>query len=73
MSEVAQLLIDEARSDGATVYRISAYCHVDNPGSAGGAPTMRPHGSKAGLRDIAVFPNLGPEPQDCLMFGKAVR
>ena len=33
MSEVVQLLLDEARRD-PTAYRMSAYCHVDNTGSA---------------------------------------
>jgi RimJ/RimL family protein N-acetyltransferase len=71
MSEVAQMLIDEARRD-PTVYRISAYCHVDNAGSAG---VLRHCGLtlEGRLARYAVFPNLGPEPQDCLMFGKAVR
>lgn len=71
MSEVAQLLIDEARRD-PTVYRISAHCHVDNPGSAG---VLRRCGLtlEGRLARYAVFRNLGPEPQDCLMFGKAVR
>ncbi|HEX7826046.1 MAG TPA: GNAT family protein, partial [Mycobacterium sp.] len=54
------------------VYRVSAYCHVDNPGSAG---VLRRCGLtlEGRLVRYAVFPNLGPEPQDCLMFGKAVR
>jgi RimJ/RimL family protein N-acetyltransferase len=71
MSEVAQLLIDEARRD-PTVYRVSAYCHVDNAGSAG---VLRRCGltMEGRLARYAVFPNLGPQPQDCLMFGKAVR
>lgn len=71
MSEVAQLLIDEARRD-PTVYRVSAYCHVDNAGSAG---VLRRCGLalEGRLARYAVFPNVGPEPQDCLMFGKAVR
>jgi ribosomal-protein-alanine N-acetyltransferase len=71
MSEVAKVLIDEARRD-ATVYRVSAYCHVDNAGSAG---VLRHCGLalEGRLARYAVFPNLGPEPQDCLMFGKAVR
>jgi RimJ/RimL family protein N-acetyltransferase len=71
MSEVAKLLIDEARRD-RTVYRVSAYCHVDNAGSAA---VLRRCGLalEGRLARYAVFPNLGPEPQDCLMFGKAVR
>jgi ribosomal-protein-alanine N-acetyltransferase len=71
MSEVVQVLIDEARRD-PTVYRVSAYCHVDNAGSAG---VLRHCGLtlEGRLARYAVFPNLGPEPQDCLMFGKAVQ
>lgn len=71
MSEVALLLVDEARRDPA-VYRVSAYCHVDNTGSAG---VLRRCGLtlEGRLARYAVFPNLGPEPQDCLMYGKAVR
>ncbi len=70
-SEVAQVLIDEARRDPA-VYRVSAHCHVDNAGSAG---VLRHCGLnlEGRLARYAVLPNLGPEPQDCLMFGKAVR
>jgi RimJ/RimL family protein N-acetyltransferase len=71
MSEVARVLIDEARRD-PTVYRVSAYCHVDNAGSAG---VLRHSGLtlEGRLARYAVFPNLGPELQDCLMYGKAVR
>ena len=55
-----------------TVYRVTAYCHVDNVGSAG---VLRRCGLtlEGRLARYAVFPNLGPEPQDCLMYGKAVR
>ena len=71
MSEVVQVLVDEARRD-PTVYRVSAYCHVDNPGSAG-VPRHCGLALEGRLARYAVFPNLGPEPQDCLMYGKAVR
>jgi [ribosomal protein S5]-alanine N-acetyltransferase len=71
MSEVAEVLVEEARRD-PTVYRVTAYCHVDNAGSAG---VLRRCGLalEGRLARYAVFPNLGPEPQDCLMYGKAVR
>jgi RimJ/RimL family protein N-acetyltransferase len=71
MSEVVQVLIDAARCD-PTVHRVSAYCHVDNAGSAG---VLRRCGLtlEGRLARYAVFPNLGPEPQDCLMYGRAVR
>lgn len=45
MSEVAEMLLDEAQRD-PTVYRLVRY---------------------------AVFPNLGRDPKDCLMFAEAVR
>jgi RimJ/RimL family protein N-acetyltransferase len=70
-SEAAGLLVDAATRD-PTVYRVSAYCHADNAASAGVL-------SRCGLNlegrlaRYVVFPNVGPEPQDCLMFGKAVR
>jgi [ribosomal protein S5]-alanine N-acetyltransferase len=71
MSEVVALLIEQAGRD-PTVYRVSAYCHVDNTGSAG---VLRRCGLtlEGRLARYAVFPNLGSEPQDCLMYGKAVR
>lgn len=71
MSEVAQVMIDEAQRDRA-VYRVSAYCHPDNAASAG---VMRHCGLnfEGRLTRYAVFPNLGPEPQDVWMFAKAVQ
>lgn len=71
MSEVAKILVDEAQRD-PTVYRISAYCHVDNAGSA---VVLRRSGLglEGRMSRYVVFPNFGPEPQDCLMFAKAVR
>ncbi len=71
MSEVLPLLIDEARRDPA-VYRVYAYCHVDNTGSARvlerGGLTL-----EGRLARYAMFPNISTEPQDCLLFAKAVR
>lgn len=71
MTEVAQMLLDEAQRDPA-VYRVAAYCHADNAGSAG---VLRGCGLEleGRLARYAVFPNLGPDPKDCLMFAKAVR
>jgi RimJ/RimL family protein N-acetyltransferase len=71
MSEVVSLLIDDTERDPG-VYRISAYCHVDNAGSAG---VLRHCGLtlEGRLARYSVFPNLSDEPQDVLMFGKAVR
>jgi [ribosomal protein S5]-alanine N-acetyltransferase len=71
MSEVLPLLLEEAQRDPA-VYRVYAYCHVDNTGSARVL-------ERAGLAlegrlvRYAMFPNLSAEPQDCLLFAKALR
>jgi [ribosomal protein S5]-alanine N-acetyltransferase len=71
MSEVVQLLLDKAQRD-PTVYRVTAHCHVDNAGSA--ALLARSGLTLEGrLARYAVLPNLSAEPQDCLLFGKALR
>lgn len=71
MSEAVSVLLDEARRD-PTVYRVSAYCHVDNAGSAG---VLRHCGLtlEGRLMRYGMFPNISDEPQDVLLFGKAVR
>jgi ribosomal-protein-alanine N-acetyltransferase len=71
MSEVVQTMIDDVQRD-PSAYRIAAYCHADNAASAG---VMRHCGLEfeGRLARYATFPNLGPEPRDCLMFAKAVR
>jgi ribosomal-protein-alanine N-acetyltransferase len=71
MSEAFATLVDAVRREPA-VHRLSAYCHVDNVASAAvlGRCGFAPEGR---LVRYAVFPNLGPEPRDCLQFGKAVR
>ena len=54
------------------VYRISAICHVDNTRSA--RVLQRAGLSFEGrLVRHTVFPNIGPEPQDVLLWAKAVR
>jgi [ribosomal protein S5]-alanine N-acetyltransferase len=71
MSEVLPLLIDEAQRDPA-VYRVYAYCHVDNTVSA----RLLERGGLAlegRLVRYGLFPNLSTEPQDCLLFAKALR
>jgi RimJ/RimL family protein N-acetyltransferase len=71
MSEVVQLLLDKAQRD-PTVYRVTAHCHVDNAGSA--ALLQRSGLTLEGrLARYAVLPNISGEPQDCLLFGKALR
>jgi ribosomal-protein-alanine N-acetyltransferase len=71
MSEVLPLLLDEAQRDPA-VYRVSAHCHVDNTGSV---RVLERSGLtlEARLVRYAVFPNISTEPQDCLLFAKALR
>jgi RimJ/RimL family protein N-acetyltransferase len=71
MSEAVQLLLDKAHRD-PTVYRISAYCHVDNTGSA---RLLERSGLtlEGRLVRYTVLPNISAEPQDCLLFAEAVR
>lgn len=71
MTEAVGLLLDKAQRD-PTVYRFSAYCHVDNAASA---RVLQRSGLtlEGRLVRYAMLPNLSPEPQDCLMFAKAVR
>jgi [ribosomal protein S5]-alanine N-acetyltransferase len=71
MTEVLPLLLDKARQD-PSVYRVTAHCHVDNTGSA--AVLERTGLTLEGrLARYAVLPNISDEPQDCLLFGKALR
>ncbi|MGV0645639.1 GNAT family N-acetyltransferase [Mycolicibacterium sp. XJ879] len=71
MSEAVSLLLGEAQRDPA-VYRICAHCHPDNTASA---RLLERSGLKleGRLARYAVLPNLSDEPQDCLLFAKAVR
>jgi [ribosomal protein S5]-alanine N-acetyltransferase len=71
MSEAVQLLLDKAKRD-PRVYRVTAHCHVDNTASA--ALLERSGLAFEGrLARYAVLPNISLEPQDCLLFGKALR
>jgi RimJ/RimL family protein N-acetyltransferase len=71
MSEAVQLLLDKAKRD-PTVYRVTAHCHVDNTASAA---LLERSGLvfEGRLARYAVLPNISVEPQDCLLFGKALR
>ncbi|MDV3124659.1 GNAT family N-acetyltransferase [Mycobacterium sp. 21AC1] len=71
VSEAVSVVLEEARRDSA-VYRASAYCHVDNVGSVA---VLRRCGLtlEGRLVRYAMFPNISDEPQDVLLFGKAVR
>ncbi|EHI14299.1 GNAT family N-acetyltransferase [Mycolicibacterium thermoresistibile] len=70
-SEALSLLIDAVSRD-ERVYRLWAVCHVDNAASAA---VLRRCGLtlEGRLARYAVLPNLGSEPQDVLLFAKAVR
>jgi RimJ/RimL family protein N-acetyltransferase len=51
---------------------MTAHCHVDNAGSA--AVLERAGLTFEGrLARYAVLPNISQEPQDCLLFGMALR
>jgi len=71
MSEAVQLLLDKAQRD-PTVYRVTAHCHVDNIASA---QLLERSGLtfEGRLARYAMLPNISVEPQDCLLFGKALR
>jgi ribosomal-protein-alanine N-acetyltransferase len=71
MTEVLPLLLDKAQQD-PSAYRVTAHCHVDNTGSA--AVLKRSGLTLEGrLARYSVLPNISDEPQDCLLFGKALR
>jgi [ribosomal protein S5]-alanine N-acetyltransferase len=71
ITEVVQLLVDKAQRD-PTVYRVTAHCHVDNTASA---RLLERSGLtlEGRMARYAVLPNISNEPQDCLLFGKALR
>lgn len=71
MAEAVRLLLDSAKSDPA-VYRVSAYCYVDNTASA---RVLERSGLtlEGRLKRYARLPNISSEPQDCLLFAKAVK
>ena len=71
MAEVLSLLLDEAQRLPA-VYRVYAYCHVDNTASA---RVLERGGLSLEGRVVryGMFPNLSSEPQDCLLFAKAIK
>jgi RimJ/RimL family protein N-acetyltransferase len=71
MPEAVDLLLTEMQSDPG-VYRISATCHVDNARSA--RVLQRAGLSFEGrLVRHTIFPNISSEPQDVLLFAKAVK
>ncbi len=71
MSEALNLLVDRLTDDDQ-IYRVAAFCHVDNVRSA--ALLQRCGLVLEGrLRRHTVFPNLSAEPQDTLLYALAVR
>lgn len=71
MPEVLDLLLAALRAD-RRVYRVWATCHVDNDRSAS---VLRRAGFQleGRLARYAVYPTLGPEPQDALLYAKGLR
>lgn len=67
-TEAAQALVDRAFNEWG-VYRVWAYCDVDNPASA---RVMEKVGmTREGiLRRFALHPNVSPEPRDVLVYAK---
>jgi [ribosomal protein S5]-alanine N-acetyltransferase len=71
MSEVVGVLLDALQAD-RTVYRVWATCSPDNERSA----RLLEHAGfflEGRLARHAVYPTLGPEPQDSLLYAKILR
>jgi len=71
MSEALDMLMATLRAD-PDVYRVWATCHVDNVRSA--RLLERADFTLEGrLARHAIYPNLGAEPRDSLLYAKALR
>jgi RimJ/RimL family protein N-acetyltransferase len=71
MSEALDTLLGMLEAD-RDVYRVWATCHVDNERSV--RLLQRAGFQQEGrLARHAVYPNLGPEPRDSLLYAKALR
>ncbi|MGO9384721.1 MAG: GNAT family N-acetyltransferase [Mycobacterium sp.] len=71
MPEVLEMLLTALESDRG-VYRVWATCHVDNERSV--RVLQRAGFELEGrLARHAVYPTVGPEPQDSLLYAKALR
>ena len=70
-AEVLDLLLAALEADRG-VYRVWATCHVDNERSA---RVLRRAGFEleGRLARDALYPTIGPEPQDALLYAKALR
>ncbi|SPM27852.1 GNAT family N-acetyltransferase [Mycobacterium terramassiliense] len=71
MSEVLELLLAALQAD-RQVYRVWATCSPDNERSAR-LLERAGFGLEGRLARHAVYPTLGPEPQDALMYAKILR
>ncbi len=71
MSEAVSILLERLQTD-SRVFRVGAACHVDNARSA--RVLERSGLSREGrLVRYLVLPNLDPDPQDCLLYARAMR
>jgi [ribosomal protein S5]-alanine N-acetyltransferase len=71
MSEALAMLVSALETD-SEVYRVWATCHVDNERSAR-LLERAGFALEGRLSRYAVYPNLGPEPRDSLLYAKALR
>jgi len=71
MPEVLDMLTTALQAD-RDVYRVWATCHVDNERST---RVLERAGfvMEGRLARHAVYPTMGPEPQDSLLYAKALR
>ncbi len=71
MPEAVRTLLEHLQRDPG-LYRVSATCHVDNTRSA---RVLERIGLtfEGRLARYVILPNISPEPQDVLLFAKAVR
>jgi [ribosomal protein S5]-alanine N-acetyltransferase len=71
MSEVLDMLLDALEADRG-LYRVWASCSVENERSAR-LLERAGFALEGRLARYAVFPTMGPEPQDSLLYAKALR
>jgi RimJ/RimL family protein N-acetyltransferase len=71
LPEVLDMLLTALESD-RDVYRVWATCHVDNDRSVR-VLQRAGFGLEGRLARHAVYPTLGPEPQDSLLYAKVLR
>jgi [ribosomal protein S5]-alanine N-acetyltransferase len=70
MTESLDVILQRLQQD-RKLYRVAATCHVDNTRSARLLEKWLLLEGR--LVRHTVFPNLGPEPQDCLLYARAMR